>query len=495
MVVSRDKSWTYWKNNWPTDLKSRVHHAASSRRFLLGLAGITEIDSYEARVITINQGPVAMLEQIKGKVRIAIDPNNDIFIEEGLIHPADGDGETLYLAGDIRDNTLPPNYFDIVFLCGAASHENEAHALLESTLRIAARGAKISVNLTVRSPDPTAPYNFLKSLYDRLDHGLKILDVDGTATLRGYIRMAGVSSIDRKRTDSVRLHYPLTIDPRYTLERPNSFLQAILQLGDPDYSNRLARYEQFTNDFDKISSEKVGDSEPYWDNGWMPVLDCVSLYAEVATIRPEVYFEIGSGNSTKFVRRAIRDYDLNTKIISVDPYPRADVDNICDKFYRCSLEELSLESLSDLQTQNGIMFIDGSHYCFANSDVTVFFLEILPRLQSTWLIGAHDIMLPFDYLNKGMRFYNEQYLLAPLILEHAIETVFPSLYVTKHPVLGPRALSIVKRSVVSWQGGAIYWFRRKANIQSQAKRDQGRKIPPAKRRSRVARSAVTREKL
>ena len=35
----------------------------------------------------------------------------------------------------------------------------------------------------------------------------------------------------------------------------------------------------------------------------------------VATLRPETYFEVGSGNSTKFVRRAIRDHNLNTRII------------------------------------------------------------------------------------------------------------------------------------------------------------------------------------
>lgn len=491
MTVSRYNAWTYWKNSWPIEPKERIAVAASSRRFLLGLAGIAEIDFYQARVITINSGPMSILEKLKGKVKISLDPNNDMFVANGLISPEDGDGETLYLAGDIRDNTLPMGYFDIVFLCGAAGHEGEAYALLESTLRIAAPGAKISVNLTVRSPDQTAAYNLLRSLYDGFNHELKIINLDGAATLRGCIRVAGVSNIEQKRTDSVRLHYPLTIDPRYTLEKPNSYLQAIFRLGDSDYSERLARYEQFAEDFTKIPSGREGDTEPYWDNGWMPVLDGVSLYAEVATIRPEVYFEIGSGNSTKFVRRAIRDYDLNTKIISVDPHPRAEIDAICDQIYRCSLEELSLESIDDFQTKNGIMFMDGSHYCFANSDVTIFFLEILPRLESSWLIGVHDIMLPFDYLNKGMRFYNEQYLLAPLVLEHAIETVFPSLYVTKHPILGPRAQSIVKHPVAAWQGGAIYWFRRKPNIESQAERNQARKIPRPERRSRVARSAAT----
>ena len=47
-----------------------------------------------------------------------------------------------------------------------------------------------------------------------------------------------------------------------------------------------------------------------------------------------------------------------------------------------------------------------------NSDLTVVFLEILPRLASGVLVHLHDIYLPFDYDSHYQdRFWNEQYIL------------------------------------------------------------------------------------
>ena len=50
--------------------------------------------------------------------------------------------------------------------------------------------------------------------------------------------------------------------------------------------------------------------------------------------RPRRFIEIGSGNSTKFARRAIRDHWLNTSIVSIDPFPRSEIDAICDEVVR-----------------------------------------------------------------------------------------------------------------------------------------------------------------
>ena len=47
------------------------------------------------------------------------------------------------------------------------------------------------------------------------------------------------------------------------------------------------------------------EHEPFWMNGMLPGLDAAMLYALVRYLNPRIYLEIGSGNSTKFVRRAI----------------------------------------------------------------------------------------------------------------------------------------------------------------------------------------------
>jgi hypothetical protein len=156
--------------------------------------------------------------------------------------------------------------------------------------------------------------------------------------------------------------------------------------------------------------------EPRWVNPWMSGLDGAWLYSIVRNRAPALFVEIGSGNSTKFVRRGIDDGNLRTRIVSIDPYPRADIDRLCDTVHRKSLETADFALFEQL-TAGDILFFDGSHRALQNSDVTVFFLEILPRLPRGVLIGIHDIFLPFDYPPEwASRIYNEQYMLAVYLL-------------------------------------------------------------------------------
>jgi hypothetical protein len=65
----------------------------------------------------------------------------------------------------------------------------------------------------------------------------------------------------------------------------------------------------------------------------------LSTVGIVTKLNPKRYIEVGSGNSTKYVRRAISDHGLRTKIISIDPHPRAVIDTICDEVIRERLED------------------------------------------------------------------------------------------------------------------------------------------------------------
>lgn len=173
---------------------------------------------------------------------------------------------------------------------------------------------------------------------------------------------------------------------------------------------------------------------PFWNNAWFPPLDAMVLCMLIYANRPRRYVEVGSGNSTKFVRYMIREIGLDTKIISIDPFPRADIDRLCDEVVRQQLEDLDIAFFDDLDTRD-ILFIDSSHRSFQNSDVTVFFLEILPALPPGMIYGIHDIFLPFDYPESFVpRFYNEQYLLASYLLGGMHdEVVFPCYHVAHHP--------------------------------------------------------------
>jgi hypothetical protein len=146
-----------------------------------------------------------------------------------------------------------------------------------------------------------------------------------------------------------------------------------------------------------------------------------------------MYVEIGSGFSTKFARQAISDFNLNTQLISIDPYPRTEIDALCDQVIREPIENTDLTILKNLQAGD-ILFIDSSHYTLQNSDVTVLFMEVLPYLRPGVLIHVHDIYLPWDYPPHWVeRNYSEQYLLAMqlLVKNPDFEVIFPSYYLSQ----------------------------------------------------------------
>jgi len=87
--------------------------------------------------------------------------------------------------------------------------------------------------------------------------------------------------------------------------------------------------------------------------------------------------------------------------------------------------------------------MDGSHRSFMNSDVTIFFLEILPRLKSGVLVHLHDIFLPLDYppyweyRYYPHRYWSEQYLLAASLLagHRNYEILLPNRHISDTPLL------------------------------------------------------------
>ena len=228
--------------------------------------------------------------------------------------------------------------------------------------------------------------------------------------------------------------YPVNPKPRYGYngEMPHPYLYEIINRGRDTYISQLKvlmEYEEYLLRIKTSQSEAAG--QPYWNNPWFSGLDAVALYGFIVDKKPGLYLEIGSGNSTKFAKRAISDHSLTTRIISVDPHPREEIDTLSDKIIRMPLEETDLEIFNQL-TKNDILFFDGSHRCFMNSDVTVFFLDILPKLPSGILIHIHDIHLPYDYPpERALHYESEQYLLAAMLLgECAIyEVILPNRFI------------------------------------------------------------------
>jgi Methyltransferase domain len=235
------------------------------------------------------------------------------------------------------------------------------------------------------------------------------------------------------------LDYPVKPVPRYGYGKPpHPELTRILAERDASYSETLTRFLELSRDLSNIPLRQPKSSlDPCWINKWLDGLDTIALYGFVATERPALYVEVGSGYSTKVVRRSITDQHLPTKLVSIDPHPRAQIDKLCDEVIRQPLENCDLSVLRDLKAGD-VFFMDGSHRSFMNSDVTVFFLEILPRLRPGVLVHIHDIYLPLDYMpDRAHWYYSEQYLLAASLLAgHAGYTVvLPNNYISITPRL------------------------------------------------------------
>jgi hypothetical protein len=158
---------------------------------------------------------------------------------------------------------------------------------------------------------------------------------------------------------------------------------------------------------------------------------------------------------------------LPTRIVSIDPNPWTPIDPLCDELMRTRMEEVPREFWEGIGAED-LLFVDNSHRSFPNSDVTVFFAEVMPVLRPGTIWGVHDIFLPWDYPEEWREmFYNEQYLLLTYLLGGADgdEIVLPVLWVTHQPHLHGILAQLWAREDLFRDvgtGGGCFWMRRAA---------------------------------
>jgi hypothetical protein len=263
----------------------------------------------------------------------------------------------------------------------------------------------------------------------------------------------------------IDLDYAIQPRPRWGHgENPHPQLLSLLNRQRGAYQVLLKRFLGSVEQLKRIPLLPGGEGcTPYWRNSNLPCLDAVTLYNLLAIHRPARYVEIGSGHSTRFARRAVEDNSLPTQIVSIDPRPRAEVAGICDLVLRHGLEEDDLSIFNKVQSGD-FVFFDGTHRVFTNSDVTVFFLEILPRLPAGTFVHFHDIWLPSDYPARWTPcFYSEQYLLAAWLLASpdSLEIVLPNRFVVDDPelsaILDPLWSSLALSGMQN--SGGSFWMR------------------------------------
>ncbi len=189
-----------------------------------------------------------------------------------------------------------------------------------------------------------------------------------------------------------------------------------------------------------IARTSSNGREPCWENDFWGTVDALVQCAALRRRNPPLYLEIGSGYSTLFARKAIEDFGLRTRIVAIDPEPRTEVAHVCDRVIRGRLEDAWPGEFSELSADDIVLF-DGSHVALANTDATVFLLEILPQLPVGVLVGIDDVFLPWDYPpGWETRAYGEQYLIAAQLLGggEGWRLRFPAWWLVEHSELGKR---------------------------------------------------------
>jgi len=259
--------------------------------------------------------------------------------------------------------------------------------------------------------------------------------------------------------------YPYRAEIRYGAGRPpHAELARLIGQGRDRYRGFLSDLGEIQPDFADIPMGGTYETAaPFWLNAWFSPLDAMALTGMLRAHNPARLVEIGSGVSTKYARRAVQKYGLRSRLTSIDPEPRNEVDRLCDEVIRQPLERCDVAMFEDLEPGD-IFFLDSSHRAFQNSDVTVFFLEILPRLKPGVIVHIHDIYLPYDYISGHVpRLWNEQYLLATALLFGAdrFEILFPSWFVGRDAELAAHAGAMLRRGPMAELDlyGASFWMR------------------------------------
>jgi hypothetical protein len=268
------------------------------------------------------------------------------------------------------------------------------------------------------------------------------------------------------RFQTLFLEYPVAFKPRYGHGKPaHGGLLELIKENDEVYRELLLKaldWKEFIWEIQESKLEK-NPSSPTWNNGFLPGLDVIGIYTVLAEYKPNKYIEIGSGNSTKVAFKVKNEQNLKTKIISIDPMPRAEIDSLADEVIRSPFENIDFDLIEQLE-ENDVLFVDNSHRILPNSDAMVFFMEILPRLKKGVIVHIHDIYLPYDYPQFMCdRFYSEQYGLAMYLLANSkkYQTILPNYYISENKELAEVIAPIWKHDNMKnvEKHGGSYWLR------------------------------------
>ena len=195
----------------------------------------------------------------------------------------------------------------------------------------------------------------------------------------------------------------------------------------PQFKDVLQIIDGFAQDLEGLGGEPP--PAPRWGQDWFPRLDAACAYALTRHHAPARIIEVGSGHSTRFLVRAIRDGGLGTAFTAIDPAPRATLQALPITLLRQPLQDVPPDIFEPLEAGD-FLFIDSSHVLMPGTDVDILLNQVLPGLAAGAFVHIHDVFLPRGYPAAwSWRGYNEQLGVAALLQGGAFELVFASAFV------------------------------------------------------------------
>jgi Methyltransferase domain len=154
---------------------------------------------------------------------------------------------------------------------------------------------------------------------------------------------------------------------------------------------------------------------PRWRQDWFPRLDAAAAYAIIQARAPGLLVEVGSGHSTRWFARAAADAGHATRIVAIDPAPRATVAGLSVELVRSTVQGAGEAPFAALAAGD-VLSIDGSHVLMPGTDVDILLNRVLPLLPAGVLVHIHDVFLPEGYPAEwAWRGYNEQLVVAVML--------------------------------------------------------------------------------
>ena len=239
----------------------------------------------------------------------------------------------------------------------------------------------------------------------------------------------------------IRDHYyePL-FHPRHILRSLSR--ERILPGIDWNVEGQLELLDRFdtSDELKDVPVHKSNKLAFYMDNGMFESGDAEFWYHLIRLKKPQQIYEIGSGNSTLMVIKALQKNKNETpgykcKHICIEPYEMPWLEETGVSVIRNKIEEVDKKIFQELG-EGDILFIDSSHIIRPQGDILFEYLELLPSLNRGVIVHVHDIFSPRDYPKKivleDVLFWNEQYLLEAFLTSNSKWKIIGALNYLRH---------------------------------------------------------------